>query len=211
MLEKTFDINELYSALFSDGMDRIGYKNQIASGFQRNQKNLRFIGRVRTIEIEKVETEDENLELTLNFLGTLRKGDVLVIKGCEHAFFGEMMTRLCMRQGIEGIVIDGITRDTLFTHDNCPLPMVARGYSPQDLKGRGRAKAVDVPITIDGIELKPGNLVFVDNDAVCVVPSEIEDKLEKDIMESIKEEQKIVSLINSGVSIPEILKQVKNF
>lgn len=211
MIENKFDIKELYSGLFSDGMDRLGYRNQIISGFQRNQKLLRFMGRVRTLEIETGEIEDENLSLTLNFIDSLNKGDVLVIKGCEHAYFGEMMTRLCLRQGIEGVVIDGTTRDTMFTHDNCSLPIVAKGYSPQDIKGRGRAKAVDVPIEINGIKLEPGNLVFVDNDAVCVVPKELENNLEKDITIGIKEEEKIVSLINSGAPVAEILEKIRTF
>lgn len=211
MIENKFDIKDLYSGLFSDGMDRLGYRNQIISGFQRNQKLLRFMGRVRTLEIETGEIEDENLPLTLNFIESLNKGDVLVIKGCEQAYFGEMMTRLCLRQGIEGVVIDGTTRDTMFTHDNCSLPIVAKGYSPQDIKGRGRAKAVDVPIEINGIKLEPGNLVFVDNDAVCVVPKELENKLENDIAIGIKEEEKIVSLINSGAPVAEILEKIKTF
>lgn len=211
MFEKSFEISDLGSGLFSDGMDRLGYKNQIISGFQHNQKLLRFIGRAKTIEIETGEFEDENLSLTLNFIESLRKGDVLVVKGCEHAYFGEMMTRLCMRQGIEGVIIDGITRDTLFTHDNCSLPIVAKGYSPQDIKGRGKAKAVDVPISIEGVQLVPGDLIFVDNDAICIVPEEIEEQLKTDITNGINEESKIVSLINSGASISEILQKIKTF
>lgn len=211
MLEKSFEMDKLGSALFSDGMDRLGYKNQIASGFKRNQKLLKFMGRARTIEIETGEIEDENLALTLNFIESLKPGDILVIKGCEHAYFGEMMTRLCIRQGIEGVVIDGTTRDTLFTHNNCPLPIVAKGYSPQDIKGRGRAKAVDVPVEINGIKLKPGNFLFVDNDAVCIVPEGIEQKLEDDIASGIKEESKIVELIDSGATVSEILDKIKTF
>lgn len=211
MLENKFDIKDLYSGLFSDGMDRLGYRNQIISGFQRNQKLLRFMGRVRTLEIEIGDIEDENLPLTLNFIESLKEGDVLVIKGCKYAYFGEMMTRLCLRQKIEGVVIDGTTRDTMFTHDDCPLPIVARGYSPQDIKGRGRVKAVDIPIEINGIKLEPGNLVFVDNDAVCVVPKELEEKLEEDIANGIKEEEKIVSLVNGGAPVSEILKKIKTF
>ena len=43
MIENKFDIKDLYSGLFSDGMDRLGYRNQIIAGFQRNQKLLRFM------------------------------------------------------------------------------------------------------------------------------------------------------------------------
>lgn len=211
MFKEKIDIDVLGSGLFSDGMDRLGYKNQIASGFKRNQKITKFMGRARTIEIVKGDIKDENLALTLNFISTLKKGDILIIKGCKHAYFGEMMTRLCMRQGIEGVVIDGKTRDTIFTHNDCSLPIVAKDYSPQDIKGRGMAKAVDVPIEINGIILNPGNFVFVDNDAVCIVPNEIENALEVDIKQGIKEESKIVSLINEGASISDILKKIKTF
>lgn len=211
MFEQSFHLNDLCSGLFSDGMDRLGYKNQIISGFQQNQKLLRFIGRVRTIEIEMCEIQDENLSLTLNFIESLKKGDVLVVKGGKYAYFGEMMTRLCIRQEIEGVIIDGITRDSLFTHNNCPLPILSRGYSPQDIKGRGRAKAVDVSVIIDGVSVTPGNLVFVDNDAVCVVPEEIEEQLKEDVIHGISQEANIVSLINNGASVSEILKQVETF
>ena len=211
MIEESININDLYSGLFSDGLDKLGFTNQIIAGFKRNQNIIRFMGRARTLAIEVGDAQDENLSLTLNFIDSLKKGDILVIKGCEYAYFGEMMTRLCLRQGINGVIIDGITRDTLFTHDDCLLPIVARGYSPQDIKGRGCAKSVDIPIEINGINVESGNFVFVDNDAVCVVPKEIEGVLEDEIKLGIQEEKRIVSLIDAGVPISEIIQNINTF
>jgi regulator of RNase E activity RraA len=210
--ENAIGIQQLCSGLFSDAMDSIGYRNQIISGFLRNQNIVRFMGRARTVLLETFETDDENIKMGLGFIGCLCKGDVLLVEGSnEFAYFGEMMTRLSIRQGIEGVVIGGMTRDTIFTHDNCSLPVLAKGYTPVDIKGRGRVKAVDVPIKIDGVLIESGDLIFADNDAVCVVPKVIEDALLKAVYADAKEESRIVELINKNVTVDEILSQVKSF
>ena len=206
------NIQQLCSGLFSDTMDALGYKRQIISGFSRNQRIVRFMGRARTVLIETLETDDENIKTGLGFLEKVGRGDVLVVEGSsEFAYFGEMMTRLSIRQGIEGVVIGGLTRDTVFTHDNCPLPILAKGYTPVDIKGRGRVQAVDVPIKIDGIQVSNGDLIFADNDAVCVVPGVIEDVVLKAVYKEAKEEARIVELIDGNASVEEMLRVVKSF
>jgi regulator of RNase E activity RraA len=205
-------LDDLCSGIISDNLDKMGLRHQIAAGFMGNHKTYRFMGRARTVLLETVETNDENIALGLSFLGTLGQGDVLAIAGShEYAYFGEMMSRLSMRQGIEGVIIDGLTRDTLFTHDSCSLPIAAKGYTPVDIKGRGRVKAVDVPITVGGIEVNPNDLLFADSDAVCVIPKDALPELLERIERDIAEEKRIVALISSGVSVEELLKQVKSF
>jgi regulator of RNase E activity RraA len=205
-------LNDLCSGMFSDSMDKLGYRHQIISGYSRNQHIVRFMGRARIVQIETVETDDENTNLGLSFLGSCKPGEILVVAGSnKFAYFGEMMTRLSLRQGIGGVIIDGLTRDTIFTHDDCALPIVAKGYSPVDIKGRGRVVAVDVPIYISGVKVEPNHLIFADNDAVCIVPKPIEAELIEMIKRDIAEEQKIVRLIDSGATIPEILGRVKSF
>ena len=48
-----FDLEtkELCSGLFSDVMDRMGYRKQIITGMKRNHKRVNFIGRARTVEL----------------------------------------------------------------------------------------------------------------------------------------------------------------
>lgn len=212
MFEHEFKIEDLCSGTFSDNLDRMGYKNQIASGFQHNRRLTRFIGRARTVMIELNDAADENLSAGLSYFETLGKGDVIVVAGNgPYAYFGQMMSRLCMRQGIEGVVINGMTRDSIFTTENCSLPIFSKGYTPVDIKGRGQVKAVNVPILVDGIIVSPGDLVFADTDAVCFVPRVCEDELEKMVREEIREEAKRVALINNGASVAEILSSVDSF
>lgn len=207
------DIQELCSGLFSDVMDRLGYRKQIITGMQRNNPLISFIGRARTVSIRVVETDDENIRMGLSFLGTVGEGEVLIVNGSDQfAYFGEMMTRLSMRNRIEGIVINGMTRDTNYTHQSdATLPILAKGYSPVDIKGRGRVEAVDIGIVIDGVKVCPGNLIYADNEAVCVVPEHIEEEVLAKVKEKMDEEKRIVEWIDSGMSVEDLLEKVDEF
>ena len=71
------DIDKLCSGLFSDSLDEMGYKNQVINGFFSNKSPFRFIGRARTLRLETIETNDENIKTGLKFLGGIEKGEVL--------------------------------------------------------------------------------------------------------------------------------------
>lgn len=207
------DIQELCSGLFSDVMDRLGYRKQIITGMQRNNPLISFMGRARTVSIRAMETDDENIRMGLSFLGTVGEGEVLIVNGSDQfAYFGEMMTRMSMRNHIEGVVINGMTRDTNYTHrSDVTLPILAKGYSPVDIKGRGRVEAVDIGIIVDGVEIYPGNLIYADNEAICVVPREIEAEVLIKVKEKMDEEKHIVEWLDKGISVKDLLERVKEF
>lgn len=211
-----FNIADLCSGDFSDVMDKLydgKYRHQIAGGFQRNHNIVAFWGRARTVLIETIETNDENIQKGLSFLGSVGKNEILVVKGSqEFAYFGEMMTKLSTNMGIEGAVIDGLTRDTNYTHrDDVSFQIVAKGYSPVDIKGRGRVRDTDVTVEIGGVVVNPGDLIYVDNDAVCVVPQEIEDEVLEKLEEKVNEEKRISGLLKKKISVEDLLKQVSEF
>lgn len=208
-----FDTQELCSGLFSDVMDRLGYRKQIITGMQRNNPLISFMGRARTVSIKAEDTDDENIRVGLSFLGTVGKGEVLIVNGSEKfAYFGEMMTRMSVRNQIEGIVINGMTRDTNYTHrGDVALPILAKGYSPVDIKGRGRVEAVDTGIVIDGVEIYPGNLIYADNEAVCIVPGQIEAEVLAKVKEKMDEEKHIIEWLDSGISVKDLLERVNEF
>lgn len=206
-------VSELCSGLFSDVMDKMGYKNQIILNMKCNHNGISFLGRARTILIEDVETEDENIRKGLSFLSELKSGEILLVKGSQRfAYFGELMTRLSTNIGIGGVVIDGLTRDTKYTHRrDVNLPILAKGYSPIDIKGRGRVVETDVTIVIDGIEVKPDDLIYADNEGVCIIPKEIELEVMKKVEEKLIEEKYITELLDKNITVEELLKEVREF
>jgi regulator of RNase E activity RraA len=203
-------LNELCSGMFSDELDKMGYKNQVITGMKLNN-NSKMYGEAKTVLIETLETNDENIKTGLGFLGTLGKGDVLCVQGSnEFAYFGELMTRLSTRQGIEGVVIGGYTRDSYYTK-NASLPIFAQGYSPKDIKGRGRVQLTNVPITIDNKTINPGDYIFGDSDGVVIIPKETITELESKIENILLNERNIIEDIRSGYSVDYILEHYKEF
>ena len=121
------------------------------------------------------------------------------------------MTRLAVRQRIGGVVIDGLTRDSVHTFTERTLPILFRGLSPVDIKGRGRVAATDVPITIDGLRITPQTFVFMDGDALVAVPSSMEAVLAEQLTTNLRDEADVICLIDQGASVADILKRVNEF
>jgi regulator of RNase E activity RraA len=196
--------------MFSDELDKMGYREQVVTGMKLNN-NSKIYGRVKTILIEEIETHDENIKEGLSFIGTLGEGDILCVQGSkEFAYFGELMTRLSTRQNINGVVIDGFTRDSHYTKD-ATLPIYASGYSPKDIKGRGRVKDTNVPILIGGKKVFPGDYIFGDSDGIVIIPQHIHQELEKRLEDVLQNEKNIKTDIRSGKSVEYILNNYKEF
>ena len=165
------ELNKLCSGMLSDELDKMGYRNQVIQGLVINREHKIF-SIARTIKIEELETDDENIRTGLGFIGSINKGEILCVQGSQQfAYFGELMTRLSIRQGLGGVVIGGFTRDNEFTQ-HTKLPIFSQGYTCKDIKGRGRVQEVDTSIIIQDVEINPGDYIFGDLDGVVVVPKE---------------------------------------
>lgn len=204
------NLNKLCSGMFSDELDKMGYKNQVITGMKLNNKSKMY-GVSKTILIKTIETENENIKTGLGFLGTLKEEDILCIQGSqEFAYFGELMTRLSTRQGISGVLIGGYTRDSHYTKD-ANLPIFSQGYSPKDIKGRGCVQGVNVPIQIDNKTINPGDYIFGDLDGIVIIPKECKEELEKRIVTVLENENNIANDIKEGKSVDYILENYKEF
>ena len=215
MLDSTYFLNECIdeycSGIFSDELDKMGYKSQVISGWNLNNSQSRLFGKVRTIELEEIDTNDERIKMGLSFLGNLVSGEILLVKGSNRfAYFGELMSRLSQEVGISGVIIDGLTRDTFYTQ-KIGLPIFSKGYTPVDIKGRGRVGSVDVDVVINDINVKSGDFVFGDSDALVFIPSQLIKKLMENVNRAALEELEIKNKISKGVSIKNILLDHKEF
>jgi regulator of RNase E activity RraA len=203
-------LNELCSGMFSDELDKMGYRDQVINGMKLNN-GKKMYGEAKTVYIETIKTDDENIRMGLGFLGTLGEGDILCVQGSnEFAYFGELMTRLSTRQGINGVVIGGLTRDSYYTC-NASLPIFTQGYSPKDIKGRGCVKATNVPIQIDSKNINPGDYIFGDSDGIVIIPNHVRVELENRIKDILQNERNIINDIKEGKSVKYILENYKEF
>lgn len=120
------------------------------------------------------------------------------------------MTRLSVRKKLAGTIIDGLTRDTYYTQQ-VEYPIFAKGYSPVDIKGRGRVGDLDVEVEVQGVKIAPGDFIFGDNDAVVVIPSNLVEPAIPKFNECVKQEEATKKMIFNGTSTEDVLRLVKEF
>jgi 4-hydroxy-4-methyl-2-oxoglutarate aldolase len=111
-------------------------------------------------------------------LETVREGDVVVLVPSEPravAVIGELMTRQAQVRGAAAVLVDGPVRDA------DEIAAFGMGVWARSLSAAGPAKAVpgelDVPVTVGGVRIEPGDVVVLDGDGVVVVPSDCIDEV----------------------------------
>ena len=109
-------------------------------------------------------------------LDLARPGEVLVIDGGggeENALVGELMLLYAMRRGLAGFIVDGAIRDVEFLR-KAPFFSFARSVVHRGPYKDGPGD-INVPVTIGGMVVHPGDIVVADADGVVAVrPDEAE-------------------------------------
>jgi len=122
---------------------------------------VRMVGRAVTADAR------DDLMPVLGALELAGPGDVLVVAaGGRRAMAGELFVTEARRRGLAGIVIDGFCRD-LPMLVTLGLPVFARGATPRAAPTMA-VPTVQVPVTIAGIAVDPGDLVVADDDGIVV-------------------------------------------
>jgi regulator of RNase E activity RraA len=118
-----------------------------------------------------VVAEDDHLPV-MTALAEAAPGDVLVVAtyGGTRAVFGELFATEARRRGLSGIVCDGYCRD-LRGLRSIGLPVFARGTSPRSGSTVSRA-APGQEVTFGGIAVRPGEIVFGDDDGLLIAGTE---------------------------------------
>lgn len=102
---------------------------------------------------------------------------VIDIGGALISSCGGLVAQAAKQQGVAGIVIDGGCRD-LADIRATGVWVASRHVTPTSGRGRVRVDAVNVPVTIGGVAVAPGDYIVGDETGVACIPAgRIEDAL----------------------------------
>jgi 4-hydroxy-4-methyl-2-oxoglutarate aldolase len=169
----------LRSALVSDSLDAIGYRDQcLPAALVPITGSTLLVGRAFPVQIEVVhEVPEVPYTGLLAALDAIRTGEVFVASvdgGADVAIWGELVTTVCRARGAAGAVCDGYARDTVQIRDS-GFPVFCRGTIPTDSNGRSEVRSHNVPVVIGGVRIEPGDLVVADDDGIAIVPATLID------------------------------------
>jgi regulator of RNase E activity RraA len=112
-----------------------------------------------------------------HFMKHASPGVVLAVDldGCNDVgFWGSNIGLSAKVKGVEGIVLDGGCRDT-YEVRKIQFPVFCRAIGRTEVIGRIEIKPenVNVPITVGGAYVNPGDVIVGDDDGVVIVPKKV--------------------------------------
>lgn len=155
--------------------DAIGPAGAVPSWVQALAPGSRLVGRVATA---LAAVDDNGVVHTVTDHTGARGGDILVVTGAawsRTAMIGDLMARELLVHGITGMITDGLIRDAPAVRA-LPLAVWCRGVTTVASR-KERAGAIEVPVSLGGVIVNPGDLVVADDNGVVVWPATSLDRL----------------------------------
>ncbi|MDR7870469.1 MAG: RraA family protein [Tissierellaceae bacterium] len=145
--------------------------------------------------------QGDNL-MFLKALDIAQEGDIIVVDGGGYmgrALCGEIMMRYAKHRKLGGFLVDGVIRDKDATSKS-DFPVYARGTNPNGPYKNGPGE-INVPITIGGQVVFPGDIIVGDDDGVVIIrPNDALELLEK-VIRFNKNEEVIIKGLENGLGM----------
>ncbi|WP_217593637.1 RraA family protein [Cohnella sp. GbtcB17] len=171
----------LYSAVLSDTLDELGYRNQVMrENINPIDPDWVVAGRAKTIlSVDVHYLPDHPYEQEIAAVDSIKPHEVVV--GCtneslQNGLWGELLSTASKMRGARGAIVDGLIRDTKKILE-LGFPVFATGTKPVDSQGRGLVIEYDIPVKCGGVLVHPGDVIFGDRDGIVVIPAALAEEV----------------------------------
>ncbi len=202
--------DRLTTALLSDVLDALGYRNQALPPRIRPLDDASVMaGRARTalfMDVYEVTPGENPYELEIALIDSLQQDEIPVFS-CggtgRIAPWGELLTTASLARGAAGALMDGLVRDIRAIRAS-GFPVFHGGIGPLDSKGRGKIVALDVPVEVAGVRICTGDLLFGDADGAIVVPQQVESQALAAAFEKLAGERSTLADLRAGQLLGQV-------
>jgi 4-hydroxy-4-methyl-2-oxoglutarate aldolase len=194
------ELKSLSTGLLSDAMSGLGAMNYRIKPIDSNMK---FVGTAFTVNLK-----NGTGPAVMAAVALAGQGYVIVINSngnSSNAVFGSLIAKTAIKRGIEGVVLDGLVRDTAELKE-LGLPVFSLGAIPCAAEKEGPIE-INVPVSCGGIAVIPGDIVVGDEDGVVVVPRNKVDAVIAAAKAKLNLEIKRMQDIENGLLMPSWLEE----
>lgn len=196
----------LDTCALSDAMDRHGIAG-VALGLRALTLTARIVGRATTVQLAPDDGRTSKRHLCTAAVDASGPGSIVVIAHngrMDVAGWGGILSTAACQRGVEGVVIDGVCRDIDESRE-LGLPVYGRGGVPVTARGRVIETDWNVPVTIAGITVSPGDYVVCDGSGVAIVPSAQADTVIATAATIAERERLMAEAVQNGIPVSEVM------
>lgn len=202
--------SELYSAVLCDTLDSFGLREQSPqAGLRLLDPAKKLCGYARVGLYMPVYHDDADLDVygeEIDLIDSLKPREIPIL--CCHGMtriapWGELLSTRANVLGATGCVTDGSIRDLAMIRE-IDFQVAYAGTNPMDTKYRGKLMMYDVPGQIGGVDIESGDLIFMDEDGMVVVPQH---KIQDVVMAALDKTRK-ESTVRAELADGRTLRQI---
>ncbi len=196
----------LYTPVVGDILDELGcYHQHLPQPIHPINFEDKLIGRAMPVlMIDVYGPQKKPFGKLTEALDQLEPGEIYVASGgaMRCAYWGEILTATAKKRGAAGAVINGFYRDSRMVIEQ-NWPVFSRGRYSQDSGVRTQVADYRCNIEIEGVWIKPGDLIFGDMDGVVIIPKQLEEEVIGKALKKAKSEKLVRKKIENGMSSTE--------
>ena len=179
-LHRSAAVAQIGTGPVSDAMEQLRLPRSVITGWRyiAPDPTATLVGPAYTLRQAakgRAIAHDEDRTRQREVVGELAQpGDVIVIDvggRTDVCTWGENHSMRAKSRGVAGLVVHGAVRDSEWIR-RLDFPVLCRGCSPVASKWDLESVAVNEPVTIGGVLIRPGDLIYGDADGVIVIPGE---------------------------------------
>jgi len=206
LLARFDQVAKCYSAscVFAD----VQYRTGVMSSAIKPPFKAKAVGQALTVQLSKGDLVDPLKALEMG-----RAGDIIVVDAggdTETSVCGGLMGGLAKNRGIRGMIVDGAGRDTDELEDiGWPIwtrAITARGTHTM-FSARKEELSINVPVTVGGVVVFPGDFVVADTIGVTVIQQSKAEEVLKLAQDQADREQKTRDWVAKGKTIEDLLSE----
>jgi regulator of RNase E activity RraA len=206
LLARLDEVAKCYSAscVFAD----VQYRTGVMSSAIKPAFKAKAVGQALTVQLSKGDLVDPLKALEMG-----QAGDIIVVDAggdTETSVCGGLMGGLAKNRGIRGMVVDGAGRDTDELEDiGWPIwtrAITARGTHTM-FSARKEELSINVPVTVGGVVVYPGDFVVADTIGVTVIQQAKAEEVIGLAQEQAEREQKTREWVAKGKTIDDLLSE----
>jgi regulator of RNase E activity RraA len=198
-------------ASVSDALEQLTSRKMYLSHKMQAIFPTKFAGFALTVKLSKDEGNRDPAALS-GMLAAIDQGSrssvwVMVVEdGADIAGMGGLMGTAMSARGYSGAIIDGGVRDVGQLR-KIGFPVYATGMVPSTSVRHYRFAGANIPLSCDGVQVQPGDIVAADGDGVVIVPRAKAAEVLTMAQEMDFKEHSMYSIIEKYKSIQEAVKR----
>jgi regulator of RNase E activity RraA len=164
-------------------------------------------GRARTVLVGPRTSGNPAQHVAAAAIEAAHPGDVLVIANggrTDVSSWGGILTLAARRRGIGGVVIDGACRDIAESAEQ-EFPVYGRAVVPVSARGRIVQLAMEEPVEVAGVLVRPGDAVLADRNGVVFVPQTALDRVISLAERIVAREIAMAAAVRAGQPVTEVM------